>query len=244
MSDSNFDIPEEFAESVPDKSEPGKTAAAADQPRRAASSRSLKRVDAVLEQVVRKLGLDRRLREQTLMNLWPHLLGEPWARKSRCLFIDSENNLVVALADAATGQELSLMKPAILAKLRVAAQSLGVTIQGVRFDLKHFHGPAEEPVVPGTGLPKRLPQPKDEDLFSISLTDEERRQVESLRSSADGQSDRGRQAERVAALFERRLLLRRWRQLNGYPTCTVCQEPAPVLHGEHNLCAPCFYRAM
>src|SRR5215468_10772901 len=118
MSDSNFDIPEEFAESVPDKSEPGKTAAAADQPRRATGSRSLKRVDAVLEQLVRKLGLDRRLREQTLMNLWPHLLGEPWARKFRCLFIDSENNLVVALADAATGQELSLMKPAILAKLR------------------------------------------------------------------------------------------------------------------------------
>ncbi len=245
MSDSNLDAPSEFAESAPNKGGDRKADTSAAKPRWTSGSRSLKRVDKVLEQVVRKLGLDRRLREQTLMNLWPHLLGEPWASKSRCLFIDSEHRLVVALADASTGQELSLMKPAILAKLRAAGRSLGVTIQGVRFDLKHFHGPADQETVqslPGAGKP--LPEPKDEDLFSVSLTPEERQQVEDLRNALSQQQGTESQAERIASLFDGRLRLRRWRQLSGYPACCACDEPVPMLHGDKRLCPTCFYRSM
>src|SRR5262249_29166343 len=103
------------------------------------SSSQFKRAGQVLNRVLSKLGLDQRLRENTLMNLWPVLLGEPWASRSRCLFIDTQGTLVVSVADASTGQELSLMKSQLLRRVNAAAQSMSLNIKGIRFDLKHFY---------------------------------------------------------------------------------------------------------
>src|SRR3990167_1228540 len=101
--------------------------------------KSFKRLSYVLNRVVSNLGLDERLRQHTLMELWPQLVGDPWAKRSRCLFMDSERFLVVTVQDASTGQELSFLKGQILGTLRKAARAIGIDINGLRFDLKHFH---------------------------------------------------------------------------------------------------------
>src|SRR5207253_8621975 len=99
-------------------------------------TRKVNKLNAVLSRVLSGLGLDKRLREHTLVDLWPVLAGEPWSRKSRGLFIDHESNLVVSVADASTGQELSLLKPQLLKKINIAAKSMGFVIKGIRLDLK------------------------------------------------------------------------------------------------------------
>src|SRR5579883_1385125 len=96
-------------------------------------------VSNVLNTLVTKLGLDRRLRERALMNLWPIVAGDTFALNTRPLFIDYENNLVVSVRDASTAQELSFHKRQLASKLKAAGRGTGITIEGIRFDLKHFH---------------------------------------------------------------------------------------------------------
>ncbi len=75
-------------------------------------------VNQVLNKVVGKLGLDRRLKEHALMSLWPSVAGEMFATCSRPLFLDHEGNIVIAVKDASVGQELSLLKVDLAKKMR------------------------------------------------------------------------------------------------------------------------------
>ena len=54
----------------------------------------------LMNKLVVNLGLDQRLKEHDLLNLWPTLAGEVFADKSRCLFIDNERKLVISVKDA------------------------------------------------------------------------------------------------------------------------------------------------
>jgi len=96
-------------------------------------------ISNVLSEIVGQLGLDRRLKEQTVLNLWPMIVGDAFATKTRPLFIDNQNILVIAVQDASTAQELSFFKREITNKLKQAGAGTGVTIAGLRFDLKHYH---------------------------------------------------------------------------------------------------------
>jgi hypothetical protein len=99
----------------------------------------VRHINSILNDVAGSLNLDGRLKEHAIMDIWPTLVGEPMAARTRVRLIDKQRNLVVSVKDAATGQELSLLKPAIMNKLVSAADSAGVVLKGLRFDLKHFH---------------------------------------------------------------------------------------------------------
>jgi hypothetical protein len=89
--------------------------------------------------LLRQLGIDNRLKEHTFpCILWPHIVGEPFASRTRPLFIDSEGNVVIAVKDASTGQEISFAKADLLKKLKQAARGVGISINGMRFDMKRY----------------------------------------------------------------------------------------------------------
>ncbi len=96
-------------------------------------------INSILSTVTDRLNLNRRLQEHVVMDMWPQIVGAAWAERTRPLCVDKQSNLVVSVADASTGQELSLLKPQIMSKLVSAASSTGVKLAGLRFDLKHFH---------------------------------------------------------------------------------------------------------
>ncbi len=97
------------------------------------------RISGILDNVAARLGLRRRLAESALMEFWSVTIGQPWAGRSRPLCIDKEGQLVVAVSDSSTAQELTFMKAEVLAKLQEAAKALGVRLTGIRFDLKRFY---------------------------------------------------------------------------------------------------------
>jgi Dna[CI] antecedent, DciA len=147
--------------------------------------RSISSIDSVLSKLVTTLGLDKRLKEHALLNLWPMMIGPVFSDKSRPLFIDHESNLVIAVKDASVAQELSLMKSEIIKKMRVAAHSLGLKINGMRFDLKHYYG----------GTPSlsdgerfqvhkqtRRPEPTPEELDEINLSDSDMQELAALKA--------------------------------------------------------------
>jgi hypothetical protein len=203
-------------------------------------------VNDVLSKVMSSLGLERRLREHTLASLWPTFVSGAVAERSRPLFIDSDRNLVVSVIDAATGQELSMLKSKVLAKLIPAAKSLGIEVRGLRLDMKYYRAVVNEDsaAIPESKAPAR---PDDQQIWSVVLTEPDRAQLEQLREDLiqhTAQTDPVKQ--KILRLFEIELRLRRWRLENGFPVCHGCGNPADCLHqkaslqgGQARLCLAC-----
>lgn len=197
-------------------------------------------VNSVLNRVMSKLGLDKRLREHTFLSLWPTFVPSAIADRSRPLFIDAERNLVVSVADAATGQELSMMKTRVLAKVAAAGRSLGIEIRGIRPDMKHYHS-ASTMVIHPLASDERLAVPTDAELAAITLNAAEQEELSNLREELAGTQAGGR----MVKLYERELRLRRWRIAHKYPCCDECGNPVERLHKNRaglDVCIACQYR--
>lgn len=197
-------------------------------------------VSTVLNRVMSKLGLDKRLREHTFLSLWPTFVPSSIADRSRPLFIDAERNLVVSVADAATGQELSMMKSRVLGKVAAAARSLGIEIRGIRPDMKHYHSASTMAIHP-LASDARLPAPTEAELAAVRLNAAEMEELSNLSEELRGAET----GERMVKLYERELRLRRWRIAHKYPCCDECGNPVERLHktGQgREVCIACQYR--
>jgi hypothetical protein len=220
-------------------------------------------VGDVLDKVTQGLSLDRRLREHALRQIWPTLVGEPFAQRSRVLFVDSDENLVIAVSDASSAQEMSFSKRALLNKIYPAARALGLKIKGMRFDLKQFFSKFEPPLSAESGLYGRSRQPgqlmngpQEDELNSINLAESERSQVEELTvalksveelslvgSSQDGSEVR-QWSTRITKIVEHQLRLESWRRSQNFPNCSKCFYPTSRLHTELGLCTQCYLKKL
>lgn len=204
--------------------------------------RKLVSVNKVLSKLMTDLNLDRRLKEHTLMNLWPVVIGDTFAKRSRPLFMDAEKNIVIAVSEAAVGQELSLLKPQILKSLNTAAQGLGLSVKGVRFDLKHFHSLERDEKNAQIERESRTSyQPSDDELSSLTLSEQDLMELAQLSQELPVESDERSLNHRIMALYEKELRLKRWLQLKGAPNCSRCGTVCQRLYGTRGLCAFCLY---
>lgn len=210
--------------------------------------RNMSSVNKVLNQLVSSLNLDKRLKEHTLLGLWPTIVGEPFASKSRPLFIDHEGNIVISVSEAAVGQELSLMRQQLVKKMRFAGNGLGIDIRGIRFDMKHFYKKEEivenRKAVEATNQQRLANTPGPEELASIILTPEEEADIQALKTrltAADG--DHEKVHDRIVALYEKELRARKWMEANVSTQCQACKQPTPMLYGSQGLCSMCFFES-
>lgn len=204
--------------------------------------RNFQQLSKVLPKVLRQLGLDNRLREHTFLNIWPHVIGEPFASRTRPLFIDNERNLVLAVRDSATGQEITFAKAELLRAINQAARGVGIEIKGMRFDMKRFYEGAlsESQVELPAGA--ELPEPTEAELNEIALSADEVVQIGLIASSIG--PEQAPVAQRMRALYEKEMRLKKWREKMGYPHCSKCGDITSRLHGENLICANCFASGM
>jgi hypothetical protein len=217
-------------------------------------------VGDVLDKVTQGLSLDRRMREHALRQIWPTLIGEPFAEKSRLLFVDSEDNLVVAVSDASSAQEMSFSKRTLLSKIYPAARALGLKIKGMRFDLKQFFSNVELPLsaeVAQRNQPViQLDSPQEDELNRVNLEESEKGQVQELNvalksieelnvvSSNEDGSEVRQWSGRITKIVEHQLRLESWRRSQNYPNCSKCSYPTARLHTELRLCADCYLKKL
>jgi hypothetical protein len=193
---------------------------------------NLDQVEKVLPSVLAKLGLEKRLREHTLMQVWSGLLSEKLAQRCRPLFIDHQHNLVVAVADAAVAQELSLMKSRLVKGLAATARSLGIELVSLRMDMKNFHRLEEKAVVEEPPLP----QPSDAELLAITLSNHDMQLICDLsRSLPVAQGQKAELNVMVLRAYERQLRLAEWRHRHSFPVCQACDNPVSRLFARGNL---------
>ncbi|MDB5095632.1 MAG: hypothetical protein JWM80_53 [Cyanobacteria bacterium RYN_339] len=101
-----------------------------------------------LKGALRGLNLDQRMRESQAMALWPDIVGDVTAGKTRPLYVN-RGTLVVQVASSAWAHQLSLLKPRLLALIE---ERVG---PGVIRDLRMKSGTEPEP-----DAPAEMPEPR------------------------------------------------------------------------------------
>ncbi len=191
----------------------------------------------ILPKVVEKLDLDKRLNEQALFCLWPSLVDEIYAERSIPLYIDESNNLIVAVKDSSTAQELSFAKSKLIQKLKSIAPQFGLTMNGLRFDLKQYNLAKqlqEEKYSQKIGNENTYAHIKNEQLKDLVLTEDELTQINDFRIAMEKAALNLEQfcsegqtviSIRVANLMEKQLRLKKWHKSQNLPFCKSCNEP-------------------
>jgi len=195
-------------------------------------------VNTILPGVIDQLGLDRRMQEQALLSLWPSLVDPIYASRSMPLYIDGQGMVVIAAENGSTAQELSFLKTKLLAQLQQIGVGLGLTIKGMRFDLKRFSQTHnyEEPAKAFKSEPADKIAPAQGDLAAFTLSEAEIEEITGLKEKLEaifgqlylepGSDSQSKQwAERIACLVEKKLRLKKWCLKQNMPLCGQCGEP-------------------
>ena len=98
------------------------------------AERKFTRLGELLPSILGKLGLDQRFKEQQVLNLWPTVVGEELAARTKATKVD-RGVLHVHVDHGAWMQELHFIEKDLLRKLR--AQSPGVVLKKIRFSSKN-----------------------------------------------------------------------------------------------------------
>ncbi len=99
------------------------------------AGRSYKPLGDVLPSVLSRLGLDQKFKEQTILTLWPEVVGEEIAARSEATRIH-EGVLYVRAEPGAWMQELHFMERELLQRLRKKAP--GVKLSRIHFSAREY----------------------------------------------------------------------------------------------------------
>jgi hypothetical protein len=168
------------------------------------------KLSGAMRRALKGLNLDQRMKEARAMALWPDVVGEMLAARTRPLHVN-RGTLVVAVASSAWAQQLSLLKPQLIAKL---AERVGPNV--IR-DLRWRTGPQESLPGPeelaseagagGRALPPAPPLPASEAQAIARLT---------------GGIPDAKLAERIARTLEAQARRRLRQRESGWAPCRRC----------------------
>jgi predicted nucleic acid-binding Zn ribbon protein len=97
--------------------------------------RKFTKVGELLPSILGKLGLEQRFKEQKVLSLWPTVVGNELAARTKATKID-RGVLYVRVDHGAWMQELHFIEKELLRKLR--AQAPGVKLTKIRFSSKEI----------------------------------------------------------------------------------------------------------
>lgn len=181
------------------------------------------RLGDALGSALKGLHLEQRKRESSAMALWPDIVGDVVAGKTRPLYV-SRGTLHVAVTSSVWASQLHLLKPQLLAEL---AQRCG---PGVITDIRCKVGQGDGVTLdaPVEQRPKRA-----ESTANPPLSDAERERMQRL-TAPIADAELADAVSRALVAFARR---RERRRAEGWVACKRCG----VLHPPGDvLCPPCF----
>ena len=97
------------------------------------ADRKFTRVGELLPSILSKLGLEQRFKEQQILSLWPAIVGEELAARTKATRVD-RGILYVHVDHGAWMQELHFMEQELLRRLR--ARAPGVKLKRIQFSSK------------------------------------------------------------------------------------------------------------
>lgn len=194
--------------------------------------------------VTKKLGIERGLKEITLLKIWPKLVGKRFENSSRAISIINKGKidiLFVAVKSSVVSQELYMFKFDILKKIKLSADSLGFNITDINFSTKFWETEV------------KAEEEKNEEymnFYTIEPTDEEMQEIEVPQNIIDlakksisyqNFSDE-KLKNRMLNTVINDIKTQIWRKNKGFPCCEGCGIPLThVRETEKPLCPACKY---
>jgi hypothetical protein len=203
---------------------------------------SLVKVNTILDEVARSLGIERGIKEITLINFWPEVVDERFINKTKAISVISKrgyDTLFVAVSSSSVSQELFFIKRNILSKLSPIAFSLGFKIKDIIFDTKIWDEINKENNNKEDEITHFfVKNPKTEDLKDISVPESI---VDSIKESIESQNfSIPELKDRILNTVIIDIKTQIWRKNNGFPSCSKCGIPINYYsQDKENLCPIC-----
>lgn len=179
----------------------------------------MQRLNHLLDQTLHRFEMDGPAKEARAITAWPEIVGPQIAAAAEPVSV-RDGVMHITTRSPVWTQELSFLKPRILAALR---QRVGPNVvRDLRFRVGKISGPAA-PVV--------APRPTAAELAQIVLTPADETEIETASQHADPE---------IAALLRRVMTSERrvqaWERERGFRRCTGCG----VMHAQKDaLCPAC-----
>jgi hypothetical protein len=158
-----------------------------------------------LEKILKRFGLQRKVKEQRALQVWGQAAGGKLAESTRPLAV-KEGILFVQVANSSWAQHLTFFKPNLLWKLNRLLG--GPVITDIHFQVGFLK--------PGA------PAPAVEAAATLSTADREK--IREMFAEFQGQDI---MKEKLMELMEKELLSRRQKEAAGWQPCSRCGSPAP-----------------
>lgn len=203
---------------------------------------SLVKIDSVLDGVAKSLGIERGIKEITLINFWPEVIGERFINNSKALSVINKggyDSLFVTVSSSAVSQELFLNKKSILSKLSPIAFSLGFKIRDITLNTKMW----DEIIKQDNGKEDEITHffvknPKDEDLKDIKVPESI---INTIKESIETQNfSIPELKDRILNTVIIDIKTQIWRKNNGFPSCSKCGISINYYsQGKEDICPIC-----
>jgi hypothetical protein len=122
------------------------------------------KISGALNRALKGLNLEARMREASAMALWPDVVGEVTAAKTRPLYVN-RGTMVVAVASSAWANQLNLLKPRLL---QAIAERCGPDV--IR-DLRWKTGFEDDPIVPQASPARRIRRVERDSEIEVPATE-------------------------------------------------------------------------
>ena len=186
----------------------------------------VEKAETVLEDLIRRYGLEGKLQEARLNKVWPQAVGPAIAAAARPVRVKN-GVLLVQVKSSAWMQELSFRRRHILERLASYLPSVRIHHLDLRTNWQEAAPTAEgESVVSGP------PWPSVKELESIPLLSHEKDRVQALVAHLSDEEMR----ETLQRTLTHEMQSRKWRIQNGWKACPRCTA---LFWGEEEQCPIC-----
>ncbi|MDD3013806.1 MAG: DUF721 domain-containing protein [Candidatus Gastranaerophilales bacterium] len=202
-------------------------------------------LSSVLDKVIKKLGIDRGLKEITLINLWSEAVPYKFRNNSKAVSVVNKGTydaLLVAVSSSAVSQELFLQKKEILKNLSIISLSLEFKIKDLILSTKLWQEVQEIPVLKQKQEVTHIfiKNPTEADLYNISVPE---KIVDFIKESIKTQNYNSDELKNnMLDMIIKDIKTQIWRKNNGFPVCPQCGIPINYYNENKKiLCPSCKY---
>lgn len=191
-----------------------------------AEGRPVEKAETVLQDLIRRYGMESKLQENRLMQVWPRAVGPAIAAVARPVRVKN-GVLWVQVKSSAWVQELSFQRHYILQRLAGYLPNLHLHHLYLR-----TNWPEENLTLEAQEAPEEPPLPSMKELEKIALSPREQEYIEAVASHL---SD-GEMRKVFQQAMTREMQSRHWRLQHGWKPCPCCQA---LFFGEEESCPIC-----
>lgn|GEM_PF-805995 len=182
------------------------------------------KINSILDGMAKTLGIERGIKEITLLNFWSEVVGQKFKNNSKAVSVINKGGydaLLIAVSSSAVSQELFLGKRNILSKLSPIAFSLGFKIKDIVINTKIWNEiNSQNKKQEDETVHHFIKNPTDEELKDIIVPENI---INNIKESINTQNfSTSELKDRMLGTVIRDIKVQIWLKNNGFPSCSRC----------------------